>query len=679
MSDQPIRVLYIEDDLVDRMAFERFVRSRSLGYVCTIADSAGAAREHLASGQFDLVISDYALGDGTCLELLPDCRGTPFIVVTGTGSEETAVEAMKLGAADYLIKDPDGYYLKVLPATVQNVLHRHKAEKELQQYRDGLEELVRKRTAELEAEIQERARAQEALKQSEERLRAALSAAAMGTWRWDASTNLDTRDAGLNRLLGLEAVESTQEVSDLFDHVHPEDRDEVRRAFDNAVNNRGMFLVEYRIIRTDDTIRWLHDQGRPFFDESGTLRYVTGAAVDITERKEAEAERARLESRLRQIDKLNALGELAIGAAHEFGNCLTVVNSAVELLQDRVSAKESDQQPIQIICQAVAQGSNVARSLQTFGRELPTEKKVLDLREVLKETRLLLEHTLPKMIHLDIECAGDEPMRVYADRAQVQQVLLNLALNARDAMPNGGRLRIAAELKPGSVANEPSGWPRPPSVELSVTDTGAGIPANDLPHIFDPFFSTKPRGKGTGLGLSIVHSIVDDHEGRIDVRSTVGEGTTFTITLPCARRDAEGEPLRRIEPRGHGEPILVAVSNPLLRGLAVSFLESAGYQTLQAEDMAQAESRLGSHADGVRLAVLDASLSPGGALDCLTLLRRTNESLPVVFLAGSAGPPPGQLDDHTVVFSGAYNMLDLTTIVHDSLASATTKQPASRG
>ena len=333
MGDQPIRVLYIEDDVVDRMAFERFVRSRSLGYECTMANSAQAAREHLATKRFDLVISDYALGDGTCLELLPSCRGMPFIVVTGTGSEETAVEAMKLGAADYLIKDAEGYYLKVLPATVSNVLQRHKAETELQTYRDGLETLVRKRTAELETEIQERNRAEEALRQSEERLRAALAAAAMGTWRWEAATDRDTRDAGLNRLLGLEAVESTQGVQEFFNRVHPEDREEVRRTFDSSIRDRNVYLAEFRIVRPDGTIRWLHDQGKPFFDESGLLRYVTGAAVDITERKEAEAERMRLESRLRQIDKLNALGELAIGAAHEFGNCLTVVSSAVELLQ----------------------------------------------------------------------------------------------------------------------------------------------------------------------------------------------------------------------------------------------------------------------------------------------------------------------------------------------------------
>ncbi|MBP7934730.1 MAG: response regulator [Phycisphaerae bacterium] len=681
MNGQPIRILYIEDDLVDRMAFERFVRSRSLPYECTVAESAQGARTHLASERFDLVVSDYALGDGTCLELLPSCRGVPFIVITGTGSEETAVEAMKLGAADYLIKDPDGYYLKVLPATVQNVLQRHKAETELALYRAGLEDLVRKRTAELEAEIQERRRAQEALQASEERLRAALSAANMGTWRWDVLKDQETRDAGLNRILGLDPVESVRNVRDFFDRVHDEDRHEVKEAFLAACRKRGPYLAEFRIVRPDGTIRWLRDQGRPFFDESGTLRYVTGATVDITERKEAEAERTRLERRLRQIDKLNALGELALGAAHEFGNCLTVVRSAMELLQDRRTDPESGSHPIQIISQAVAQGATVARSLQTFGRDLPTEKTTLDLREVLKETQLLLEHTLPKVITLEVSCASDDPIRLHADRAQLQQVLLNLALNARDAMPEGGRLRICAKLKAASDVDDgtettPSGVPY---AELSVTDTGVGIPQDILPHIFDPFFSTKPRGKGTGLGLSIVHGIVHDHGGRIDVHSTVGTGTTFTILLPCreAGVDGEGEGPNREVPRGHGESVLVAVRDPLLRGLAATFLESAGYRTRQAENMAAVEERLGAASEGVQLVILDASLPGDEGSGCLAGVRKMSPSLPIVLLAETTGLPSGRLDAHTVAISGAYDMPELAELVDQSLAFVKSGQAVS--
>ncbi|HOW73207.1 MAG TPA: ATP-binding protein [Phycisphaerae bacterium] len=681
MNGQPIRILYIEDDLVDRMALERFVRSRSLPYECTIAESAHDARAHLASKHFDLVISDYALGDGTCLELLPSCRGVPFIVITGTGSEETAVEAMKLGAADYLIKDPDGYYLKVLPATVQNVLQRHKAETELELYRAGLEDLVRKRTAELEAEIQERRRAQEALQASEERLRAALSAANMGTWRWDVLKDQETRDAGLNRILGLDPVESVRNVRDFFDRVHDEDRQEVKEAFLAACRNRGPYLAEFRIVRPDGTIRWLRDQGRPFFEESGTLRYVTGATVDITERKEAEAERARLERRIRQIDKLNALGELALGAAHEFGNCLTVVRSAMELLQDRRTDPESGSHPIQIISQAVAQGATVARSLQTFGRDLPTEKTALDLREVLKETQLLLEHTLPRVITLEVTCASDDPIRLHADRAQLQQVLLNLALNARDAMPEGGRLRICARLKAASgVGDGPertsSGMPY---AELSVTDTGAGISQDILPHIFDPFFSTKPRGKGTGLGLSIVHGIVHDHGGRIDVHSTVGTGTTFTILLPCqeAGVDDEAEGPGREVPRGHGESVLVAVRDPLLRGLAATYLESAGYRTRQAENMAAVEERLGAASGGVQLVILDASLAGEGGFGCLAGVRKMSPSLPIVLLAETTGLPSGRLDAHTLAISGPYDMPQLAELVHQSLAFAKSGQAVS--
>ena len=180
MSDATIQILYVEDDLVDRMAFERFVKTRGLAYDYTLAESAQAARAFLSSRRYDVVISDYALGDGTCLDLLNEYRDATFIVVTGTGSEETAVEAMKLGARDYLIKDPDANHLKVLPVTVQSVLQRCRAEAELKQYREHLEELVRQRTTALEAECRERMLAEEALRLSDERLRVALAAAEMG-------------------------------------------------------------------------------------------------------------------------------------------------------------------------------------------------------------------------------------------------------------------------------------------------------------------------------------------------------------------------------------------------------------------------------------------------------------------------------------------------------------------
>ncbi len=681
MNEKPIRILYVEDDRVDRMAFERFIRSRPSAYDCTVAESARAAREHLAAGQFDLVISDYALGDGTCLELLSEYQNIPFIVVTGTGSEGTAVEAMKRGARDYLIKDADGNYLTVLPATVRNVLERCAAEAELQRYREHLEEVVRQRTADLVAEFEERLRAEEALRRSEERLRVALSAAAMGTWRWDARTDLDTRDAGLNRLLGLEPVESTQPVADFFNRVHPDDRDDARRAFDSAIRSRGVYFAEFRIVRPNGAVRWLRDQGRPFYDPSGALQYVTGAAVDITDWKEADAERARLESRLRQIDKLNALGELALGVAHEFNNCLTAVSASAALLQRRLEKAEPARQPLDIIQQAVGQGMKIARSLQTFGRDVPAEKESLDLCDVLAEARRLLEHTLPKTITLDVVCESDAPLRVRADRTQLHQVLLNLAINARDAMPDGGALRIAAGPVSASGAN---GAPEPPPsglplVRLSVSDTGAGMPPEIQAHIFDPFFTTKPRGKGTGLGLSIVHGIVNDHGGRIDVQSEVGAGTTFTITLP---REAEGadsppETFRPPVPHGQGESVLVAMKDPFLRGIVASFLGSIGYRTIQADDGTAVEQHLREHPGDVRLMILDAGLGPQGGRDCLRAIREQSARMPVVFLAPAADTAPEPLDEHTVLLAGAYDMPELAAIVHDSLSSAGGEKEAS--
>lgn len=670
MCDQPIRVLYVEDDLVDRMAFLRFVRQQPLAYDCTVAESAREAREHLAANRFDIVICDYSLGDETCLELLREHQVMPFIVVTGTGSEKTAVEAMKHGARDYLIKDPDGYYLTVLPSTVKNVLERCAAAAELERYREHLEELVQQRTADLVAEFKERLRAEAALRKSEERLRVALSAASMGTWWWDASADRDTRDAGLNRMLGLDPVESTQPRADLFDRLHPDDRGDAERALESAIRNRSVYFAEYRIVRSDGTIRWLRDQGRPYYDSSGALQYVTGAAVDITDRKQAEADQARLESRLQQIDKLNALGELALGVSHEFNNCLTAISTSVAVLQKQLESTEGAREPLQVVRQAVNQGMSISRSLQTFGRDVPSEKDLLNLGDVLEEARPVLEHTLPKTTRLEMTFKKEERLEIRADRTQLHQILLNLALNARDAMPDGGTLRIAAELCSAPEVNEPASHSRSSRsfVRLSVTDTGTGMPADVQAHIFDPFFTTKPRGQGTGLGLSIVHGIVNDHGGKIDVQSEVGKGTTFTITLPYRTEGAERprETSRAPAAPGKGESILVAMKDPFLRGLVASFLGSAGYRALQAEDGAAVMERLRALPADLRLVILDAGLGPQGGYACLRDLRAQSARIPVVFVTAAA--PPGPLDARTVLLAGVYDMPKLAAIVQESIA-----------
>lgn len=635
MSDATIQILYVEDDLVDRMAFERFVKTRGLAYDYTLAESAQAARAFLSSRRYDVVISDYALGDGTCLDLLNEYRDATFIVVTGTGSEETAVEAMKLGARDYLIKDPDANHLKVLPVTVQSVLQRCRAEAELKQYREHLEELVRQRTTALEAECRERMLAEEALRLSDERLRVALAAAEMGTWRWDATSRKDTRDAGLNRLLGLPPIESTQDIEDFFGRIHPEDRDEVQSQFDHAIHDKGVYLAEFRIVRPDGEVRWLRDQGKPFYDDTGKLVYMTGATFDITERKTSEAEKTELENQLHQAQKLEALGQLAGGVAHDFGNLATVILGHAELIRLIVGNRTDITENLDVIEQVAKDASNLTKSLLAFSRRLPAEKQTVDLRKHALKSLHICRRLLPATIEVVEQIGGEVPAVVHADPTQLEQILLNLIINARDAMPSGGRLTITVRIvDTNTTCGLPGVIPAGLCAALEVADNGCGMSPDVQARIFDPFFTTKERGKGTGLGLAVVLGIANNHGGQISVQSTVGKGTTFTVLLPLTARVIEGcSPDKSQEPaQGNGEYILLAEDDPHIRSLLASTLRSVGYSVVDVGDGEGILMRLKEPGIPYRLFLFDVDLPKLGGLECLRKLRSEGCTIPAVLM-----------------------------------------------
>ena len=511
MTDKTIRVLFIEDDRIDRMAFERLIENERLAYDYSVAESTAAAKACLSSGGFDIIISDYNLGDGTCLDLFKYLGDTPMIVVTGTGDEETAVAAMKLGASDYLIKDPEGHYLKTLAVTVDRALERKRASKELQQYREHLEELVSQRTAELEEEIEAR--------------------------------------------------------------------------------------------------------------------------------EKAEEERITLERQLHQAQKMEAVGQLAGGVAHDFNNLLTVIFANLHSIQQTLPQEMVPTESLRMIEEAAEQASGVTRSLLTFSRKVPAEKKVVMLSQVVAKATRLLGRALPASIELVVDVPDEPPLRVNADATQIQQVVMNLAINARDAMPKGGTLTIA--VKPsheslGGTSDEPENV-ESASARLIVSDTGTGMTPEVKHRIFEPFFTTKPREHGTGLGLSIIHGIVKDHGGQIEVESEVGQGTTFLVKLPCTalREDDGSSEQPPPSQRGAGELILVGEDHQYVRQLMTSALASLGYQVIEASDGEELMAQYERHAGNVRVIIADVDMPKRNGLECLRMIRERDARQPVMLTTGN--------------------------------------------
>ncbi|MGQ9651691.1 MAG: response regulator [Phycisphaerae bacterium] len=547
MSSAALRVLFVDDDLLDRVAFERLVRKQQLPYDYTLADSAQAARKHLAAERFDIVITDFSLADGNCLELLAEFKNVPFVVVTGTGSEETAVEAMKLGARDYLIKDPDGHHLTVLPATVRNVLERNAAEAELQRHREHLEELVRERTAELVAEIRER-------------------------------------------------------------------------------------------LRTEEEKRVLQEQ-------------------------------------LYHAQKMEAVGQLASGIAHDFNNLLTVIFSNVDLIRQQLpqDQEKSIGACLEAIWEAARQAMGVTRSLLIFARKVPGEKKPVDLRATVERTVRMIRRALPASIELVTETTGETPIWTFADETQIQQVIMNLAVNARDAMPGGGTLRIAVGPAggPGDGRADESKGRQTALVCLTVSDTGAGIPPDIQTRIFEPFFSTKPRGAGTGLGLSIIDGIVKEHGGRIEVQSEVGKGATFRVILPACEPGVEAEAKEPPSggPPGRGEKILLAEDDEYVGTVLATRLEVDGYGVIRAKDGRSMLEACRQHGEAIRLLVVDFDLPKRNGIDCLKDLRAEGRHTPAILMTGSAEVDlTERLPSDTRLLRKPFQVVELTRMITEALA-----------
>jgi two-component system, cell cycle sensor histidine kinase and response regulator CckA len=341
----------------------------------------------------------------------------------------------------------------------------------------------------------------------------------------------------------------------------------------------------------------------PLRGPGGAIAGLIGVCRDITQQRH-------LEEQLRQAGKLEAIGQLAGGVAHDFNNLLTAVLGNLALVQESLPAGDRNRELIAAAEKAAWRAAELTKQLLGFARRAPIHLAPVDLNAAVAETMAILHRTIDPRIMIDVVAAPDLP-RVLADAGQINQILLNLCLNARDAMPQGGCLTIAptqvevsdAEAR-GRIGARPGRF-----VRLMVRDTGVGIQPEVRAHIFEPFFTTKEPGKGTGLGLAMVRGLVQQHDGWIEFKSDVGAGTTFDVYLPCANRPVvEGETIAPAEsPRGD-ETILLADDEPLLRNLARTILERHGYRVLVAANGQEAVDLFCCDPAKIDLAILDVTM-----------------------------------------------------------------------
>ena len=380
-------------------------------------------------------------------------------------------------------------------------------------------------------ELAERKIAEAQLRASEQRYRAVVEDQTDHVTRFTPDCRVTFVNEAVCRFLGLtrEQIIGRGVLGD----VPPEDHVLVYRALASITRETPVASAENRVVDKDGQLHWFQWTDRGIFDEQGTLIEYQSVGRDISERRQAEEEREKLQARLQQAQRMETVGALAGGIAHEFNNLLTVIEGNVELMMADLAADDPQRQPLATVARTAQRAATLTRQLLAFSRRQVLERREVDLNRVLVDFAPMLRHGLGPAVQLHLEPApGCGP--ILADAGAIEQVLMNLALNARDAMPEGGDLRISTA--PATLSEEfcrTHGDIKPGEyVRLTVIDTGQGMSADTLRHMFEPFFTTKEVGKGTGLGLSVVYGIVRQHAGWIEVQSEAGQGARFDVYLP---------------------------------------------------------------------------------------------------------------------------------------------------
>ncbi|MBV9489942.1 MAG: response regulator [Verrucomicrobia bacterium] len=413
--------------------------------------------------------------------------------------------------------------------------------------------------------------------------------------------------------------------------VHPEDRDWVLQTA-KGPENKGAYDQEYRIVRPDGTVRWIRNRAFPVRDAAGRVIRVAGVAEDVTERR-------RLELQLRQAQKMEAIGQLAGGVAHDFNNLLLVIFGHSEMLALESSPDDPRQESITEISRAAERAAALTRQLLAFSRQQVMELTLLDVNVLVTEAEKLLRRLIGEDIQLTTNLQPNLS-RVRADSGQMDQVIMNLAVNARDAMPKGGRLIIETrDVEFDAVYAKAQPDVRPSRyVLLAVTDTGCGMTPEVQARIFEPFFTTKGVGHGTGLGLAVVHGIIKQSGGHITVFSMPGTGTTFKIYLPAVD-EPSAAPAKAVasEPVGGNETVLLVEDEEPVRAVTALLLESLGYRVLEAAGGEEALRLVDADPGKIDLLMTDVVMPDISGRKLADKLRQRLPGLKVLFQSGYTG------------------------------------------
>jgi len=609
MSERPIRILHLEDEPNDHELVRAALEADGLRFDIEIASARGDFEAALAQGSFDVILSDFTVPGYDGVSALRLVRGRspdlPFILVSGTIGEEAAIESLRSGATDYVLK------------------HRLTA----------LAPSVRRALAEAE-ERRRRRQAEEELQKEQRLLRAVLENIEAGIVACDENGILTLFNRATREFHGLPLEplppDRWAEYYSLYgsDGKTPLAKEEI--PLFQALRGESVRNVEVVIASKKGKPRTLLTSGQPITDAAGRRIGAVVALHDITEHKS-------LERQLRQSQKMEAIGRLAGGVAHDFNNLLGVIIGYSEMVLRDMGPDDRRWRQIEQIHRSGERAASLTRQLLAFSRKQILELRVLDLDALLSD----MEKMLRRLIGEDVELVTrpDPLLRpIKADPGQIEQIVMNLVVNSRDAMPQGGTITIETanvDLDREFVRTHEGARPGP-HVMMAVSDTGIGMTSDVQAQIFEPFFTTKESGKGTGLGLSTVYGIVTQSGGYISVHSEPGQGTRFEVYLPQAEEGTAANATHRsqsVSPMGT-ETILVVEDEVTIRGMLCESLREFGYTVLEASEVVEATQQCQKHTGPIHLVITDVVLPGMGGRELALKLTTLRPEMKILFMSG---------------------------------------------
>lgn len=558
--------------------------------------------------------------------------------VVGAAAAHSALKRGKLFSAqetEYLSAEYADILaeLKIPPAElIRRIDYHRERERLLARHTEDLEQEILQR----EQEIILRRSVEERLRKAEEKYRKIFENAPEGIFQITLEGRFVSVNVAMSQMLGYETPEELiADVTDIKRQIYavPEDHDPWLRS---VIESNSVSSFEGEFFRKDHTKMWARVCARPLFHDDGSVIMIEGTFEDITARKKAEEERARLEEQLRHAQKMEAVGRLAGGIAHDFNNLLQAILGYANLLIIKRGPGDPDRHELEIIEQTVRDGADLVARILTFSRNAETKARPIDLNEEIRKAYRLVRRTIPRMVEIKL-LLSDNLRIIDADPVQVEQLLLNLAVNAHHAMPEGGQILIETSNVALSddylrthLRVEPGHY-----VLLTFSDTGVGMPPDVLERIFDPFFTTKTNGEGTGLGLSMVHGIVSQYRGHIRCYSEPGRGASFKIYFPASDKESICDvAITRGMPAFGTETILMVDDDDRIREMGRQMIEMGGYKVLLARSGEEALQVYSSHKDGISLVILDLIMPGMGGNRCLEELLRMDPEVKVLIASG---------------------------------------------